>query len=43
MSEALERNKRNVMAFYDLMFNHSRPAEVIERYAGDTYAGSGCR
>jgi len=33
----LERNKRNVMAFYDLMFNQCRPREAIERYAGATY------
>jgi len=32
-----EDDKRNVMAFYDLMFNECRPAEAIERYAGDTY------
>ena len=25
------------MAFYDLMFNQCRPAEAIERYAGDSY------
>jgi predicted SnoaL-like aldol condensation-catalyzing enzyme len=25
------------MAFYDLMFNQSRPREAIERYAGDEY------
>ena len=36
-SEQLERNKRNVMAFYDLMFNECRPAEAIERYAGIVY------
>jgi predicted SnoaL-like aldol condensation-catalyzing enzyme len=35
--EELEANKTNVMAFYDLMFNQSRPAEAIERYAGDVY------
>jgi predicted SnoaL-like aldol condensation-catalyzing enzyme/predicted enzyme related to lactoylglutathione lyase len=32
-----ERNKRNAMAFYDLMFNRSRPREAIERYAGAEY------
>lgn len=36
-SDALERNKANAQAFYDLMFNQCRPAEAIERYAGDTY------
>lgn len=33
----LERNKQNVVAFYDLMFNQCRPAEAIAAYAGDTY------
>ena len=33
----LERNKRNVVAFYDLMFNQCRPREAIERYSGDEY------
>jgi predicted SnoaL-like aldol condensation-catalyzing enzyme len=37
MSEQIERNKRNAMAFYDLMFNQSKPAEAIARYAGDRY------
>jgi len=37
MSEQTERNKRNAMAFYDLMFNQSKPAEAIARYAGDRY------
>jgi predicted SnoaL-like aldol condensation-catalyzing enzyme len=37
MSDRLERNKENVRAFYDLMFNHCEPAEAIERYAGDVY------
>ena len=37
ISSATERNKVNVLAFYDLMFNRSRPAEAIEKYAGDVY------
>ena len=37
MSEQLERNKRNVVAFYDLMFNQGDPVEAIARYAGDVY------
>ncbi len=35
--DRLEQNKSNVAAFYDLMFNQCRPAEAIERYAGDVY------
>jgi predicted SnoaL-like aldol condensation-catalyzing enzyme len=34
---SLERNKRNVVAFNDLMFNRCRPREAVERYAGDEY------
>ena len=37
MTQRLEQNKQNAMAFYDLMFNQSKPAEAIQRYAGDTY------
>ena len=37
MSEQLERNKKNVEAFYDLMFNECKPAEAIEQYVGDIY------
>jgi len=33
----LERNKQNVVAFYELMFNQCQPREAIERYAGATY------
>lgn len=35
--DQLERNKQTVMAFYDLMFNQSRPREAIDQYAGETY------
>ncbi len=31
------RNKRNVLAFYELMFNDCRPREAMKRYAGATY------
>jgi predicted SnoaL-like aldol condensation-catalyzing enzyme len=32
-----ERNKKNVMDFYDLMFNQSRPREAVEKFVGATY------
>ena len=37
MDERLERNKKTVTAFYDLMFNQCRPREAIDRYAGERY------
>ena len=37
MSTTPELNKRQVTAFYDLMFNQSQPAEAVERYVGATY------
>lgn len=37
MTALLERNKANVVAFYDLMFNQCRPAEAIARFAGASY------
>src|SRR5512132_1131489 len=36
-AELLERNKRNAVAFYDLMFNGCKPEEAMARYAGATY------
>jgi predicted SnoaL-like aldol condensation-catalyzing enzyme len=33
----LERNKRNVLAFYNLMFNQCKPAEAVRLYAGTSY------
>jgi predicted SnoaL-like aldol condensation-catalyzing enzyme len=35
--DARERNRANVVAFYELMFNECLPAEAIERYAGAVY------
>ena len=37
MPDRLEQARKNVMAFYDLMFNQCEPAEAIERYVGDVY------
>ena len=37
MTDKLEQNKINVMAFYDLMFNQCQPAKAIERYVGEVY------
>jgi predicted SnoaL-like aldol condensation-catalyzing enzyme len=37
MTKTLERNKRTVTQFYDLMFNQARPREAIERYVGKDY------
>ena len=33
----LERNKTNVLAFYDMMFNQSKPAQAMRLYGGATY------
>ncbi|MFN8499335.1 MAG: nuclear transport factor 2 family protein [Anaerolineae bacterium] len=37
MTDRLERNKQNAMAFYDLMFNQCQPVEAIAQYVGDVY------
>jgi predicted SnoaL-like aldol condensation-catalyzing enzyme len=33
----LKKNKATAVAFYDLMFNQSKPREAIERYTGAEY------
>ena len=33
----LQTMKRDVIAFYEMMFNDGLPREAIERYAGDDY------
>ncbi len=35
LERTLERNKRTIKAFYDLMFNQCRRGEALERYAGE--------
>ena len=37
MNALFERNKQNVIAFYDLMFNKSQPCLAIEPYTGAVY------
>src|SRR4029079_15276607 len=37
MVSNLSQNKKNAIAFYDLMFNQCKPKEAIERYVGETY------
>ncbi len=37
MSDQLERNKKTVTEFYDLMFNNNKPREAIEKFVGHEY------
>jgi len=37
MNDRLERNKQNAVGFYDLMFNHCKPAEAVAKYVGEEY------
>lgn len=37
MPTRLEHNRRNAIAFYDVMFNQCKPREAIEQYVGRTY------
>jgi predicted SnoaL-like aldol condensation-catalyzing enzyme len=35
--QQLERNKKNAMTFYDLMFNQNNPTKAIKRYVREVY------
>jgi predicted SnoaL-like aldol condensation-catalyzing enzyme len=35
--QQLEQNKKNLMVFYDLMFNQNNPTEAIKRHLGEVY------
>ncbi len=37
MTDVAERNKKNVLNFYDMMFNQSQPRAAMDRYGGATY------
>jgi predicted SnoaL-like aldol condensation-catalyzing enzyme len=37
MTARTDQMKADARAFYDLMFNQCRPAEAIDRYAGESY------
>ena len=37
MTEQLERNKKTVVDFYELMFNQCKPAEAVRRFVGAQY------
>ena len=37
MPSSPEQNRRNAIAFYDLMFNQCKPREAVERYVGASY------
>ena len=36
MHSTPEDNRRNAMAFYDMMFNECKPREAVEHYVGAT-------
>ena len=37
MNDRLERNRRNAITFYDLMFNQCRPAGAVAAFVGASY------
>ena len=37
MDSIIDRNKKNVIEFYDLAFNKCNPIEAVEKFVGDNY------
>lgn len=37
MTSNPDANKKNALAFYDMMFNQCKPREAVEAYVGDEY------
>lgn len=37
MSHTTTENRKNAMAFYELMFNQCKPREAVDRYVGASY------
>lgn len=37
MLDKVERNKKNVIEFYDIMFNQNKPDKAVNNYVGKTY------
>ena len=37
MPSTPEDNRRNAMAFYEMMFNDCKPREAVEKYVGASY------
>jgi predicted SnoaL-like aldol condensation-catalyzing enzyme len=37
MDSTIDRNKKNVIEFYDLAFNKCNPKEAVEKFVGDDY------
>jgi predicted SnoaL-like aldol condensation-catalyzing enzyme len=37
MTDPLERNRKNALAFYDLLFNQCQPRRAVAEFVGETY------
>ena len=37
MNELLERNKKNVLAFYSMVFNDCKPRQAVNQFVGQEY------